>query len=366
MSDISATEYLSRQQELEDEARTLMPWDPKSCTYEKGALRQQVFACRTHGNIGICYSCSIQCHTSCDIVELFTKRHFTCDCGTERDNSHEDDGQTNEFRCQLRKNREPDVKSLQNVYGHNFQGLFCSCNKEYDPDSSAVMLQCVLGTECNEDWYHDYCIVGGGQPNSGNKSKSDAEVLAKGMPSLDSFDAFICWKCVSKYDYYFQRLMSHPLSETVIAHKIQRRSSDEELSSSDNKKRSISEVTDGTDGSGEYSLTLKHGYSEHLILIKNSLDKENDKLYTFLNDLVPFLLKDEPVYEEPEDTAPDADDIVALLLQNSVKREQAVAGISAFNSLKTRLSEYLKPFAESGKVVSGEDISNFFENTEDK
>lgn len=73
MSGVSASEYLSHQQELEDDARKLMPWDPKSCTYEKGALRQQVFACRSHGKIGVCYSCSIQCHTKCDIVELFTK-----------------------------------------------------------------------------------------------------------------------------------------------------------------------------------------------------------------------------------------------------------------------------------------------------
>lgn len=357
MSDISATEYLSRQQELEDEARKLMPWDPKSCTYEKGALRQQVFACRTHGNIGICYSCSIQCHTSCDIVELFTKRNFTCDCGTDRDEKQD----TNEFRCQLRKNREPDVASLQNVYGHNFCGLFCSCNEEYDPDASAVMLQCVLGAECNEDWYHDYCIVGKRKPET--KSKSDEEKLADGMPPLDSFDAFICWKCISKYDYYFQKLMSHPLADEVIASRIQRESSDEKEASYSAKKRSIDEVTDG---GNDYSLTLKHGYSKQLAKIKETLDKETDKLYKFLNDLVPFLVNDDPVYEEPEDTAIDAEDMVNLLLQSSVRREQAVAGISAFNSLKTRLSEYLKPFAESGKVVSGEDINNFFEGNEKK
>ncbi|QLL32717.1 hypothetical protein HG536_0D02390 [Torulaspora globosa] len=363
MSDISATEYLSRQQELEDEARKLMPWDPRSCTYEKGALRQQVFACRTHGNIGICYSCSIQCHTSCDIVELFTKRNFTCDCGTERDKPKSENQQTNEFRCQLRKNREPDVASLQNVYGHNFHGLFCSCNEEYDPDSSAVMLQCVLGAECNEDWYHDYCIVGKGKEKQGAKRKADEETLADGMPPLDSFDAFICWKCVSKYDYYFQKLMSHSLAEEVIAHRIQRGSLEEKDLSRSDKKRPIDDVTDG---SIDYSLTLKHGYSKQLAKIKETLDKKTDKLYKFLDDLVPFLVNDDPVYEEPEDTATGADDMVSLLLQSSVQREQAVAGISAFNSLKTRLSEYLRPFAESGRVVSGEDINNFFEGNEKK
>ncbi|QLQ79592.1 hypothetical protein HG537_0C02390 [Torulaspora globosa] len=355
MSNTSAIEYLSRQQELEDEARKLMPWDPKSCSYEKGALRQQVFACRTHGNIGVCYSCSIQCHTSCDIVELFTKRNFTCDCGTDKDQSKSENQQ---FKCQLRKNREPDVASLQNVYGHNFRGLFCSCNQEYDPDSSAVMLQCVLGSECNEDWYHDYCIVG--KPKQEVKKNGDEETLADGMPPLDSFDAFICWKCVSKYEYYFQRLMSHPLAQDIIAHRIQHGSSEEKDVSHSVKKRPID------DGGNEYSLTLKHGYSKKLAKIKETLDKETDKLYKFLNDLVPFLVNDDPVYEEPEDTATEADDMVALLLQNCMQREHAVAGISAFNTLKTRLSEYLKPFAESGKVVSGEDINNFFKENDEK
>lgn len=359
MSDISATEYLSRQEQLEDEARKLMPWDPKSCTYEKGALRQQVFACRSHGNIGICYSCSIQCHTSCDLVELFTKRHFTCDCGTERDTSEKKESG---FRCQLRENREPDVASLQNVYGHNFNGLFCSCNKEYDPDSNAVMLQCALGIECNEDWYHDYCIVGTDKKEQTAEGTGDDEVLADGMPPLDSFDAFICWKCTAKYDYYFKRLKSHPLSENIIGHEIRHAKSQEQIPSNE-KKRAFDEVEDEKI---DYSLTLKHNYSEELIKLKDTLDKENDKLYIFLNDLVPFLLKDDPVYEEPEDADTNADDMVALLLQNSVKREHAVAGISAFNALKTRLSEYLKPFAESGKVVKGEDIANFFEASEEK
>lgn len=354
MSGVSASEYLSHQQELEDEARKLMPWDPKSCTYEKGALRQQVFACRSHGKIGVCYSCSIQCHTKCDIVELFTKRCFTCDCGTERDTQESE----TEFKCQLRRNTEADIPSLQNVYGHNFEGLFCSCNKEYDPDSSAVMLQCVQGTECNEDWYHDYCIVG---KDDGEKIKAQAkgeETLAEGMPPLDTFDAYICWKCVSKYEYYYKRILSHPLSDKIVAHKIAHMTLKSETPLNDNKKRPI-EASE--ENQGEYSLFLKDDYSEQLKKLKNSLDKDNDKLYLFLNDLVPFLLKDEPVYEEPEEVEPSADELISQMLQNAVDRDRAIAGISAFHTMKTRLSEYLKPFAETGQVVRKEDINDFFD-----
>lgn len=353
MSDLSASEYLSRQQELEDEARKLMPWDPKSCTYEKGALRQQVFACRSHGIIGICYSCSIQCHTKCDIVELFTKRHFTCDCGTERDKIDNENG----FKCQLRKNTEADIPSLQNTYNHNFEGLFCSCNKEYDPDSNAVMLQCVLGTECNEDWYHDHCIVGLAEDKKVVKNSKEEESLVEGMPPLDTFDAYICWKCVSKYEQYFKRLMSHPLSERIFAHKITRQAAERELSLDNAKKRPL-EAAEATQG--DYSLLLKEDYTEQLKKLKSSLDKDNDKLYIFLNDLVPFLLEDEPVYEEPEEVEPSADELIKQLLQNAVERDHAAAGITAFHAMKSRLSEYLKPFAEKGRVVKEEDINSFF------
>lgn len=358
MSDISASEYISRQTDLEDEARTLMPWDPKKCTYEMGALRQQVFACRTH-NIGICYSCSIQCHTMCDIVELFTKRHFTCDCGTERDALTNE----NKFKCQLRENTEPDIPSLENRYGHNFKGLFCSCNNEYDPDSNAVMLQCVLGTECNEDWYHDHCILGIDEAQREGKNKNSDELVAKGMPPLDSFDAYICWKCVSKYDYYFKKILSYPSSGDIIAHTIPHGSSHVVLPKENYKKRSILEITDVIHDHDEYSIFLKNGYSEELKKLKSSFHKNEERLYTFLNDLVPFLLDDDPVYEQPVDDNEDADDVMNQILQDTLQREQAIAGISAFNALKSRLSEFLKPFADTGQVVKEEDIKSFFEES---
>ena len=94
----------------------------KKCTYDKGYIRQQVFACRTcyvnmykeknpKGNIidpngsnvlnngekkqilevdmeevgiepaGFCIGCSMNCHLDHDIYELYDKRAFRCDCG---------------------------------------------------------------------------------------------------------------------------------------------------------------------------------------------------------------------------------------------------------------------------------------------
>lgn len=345
MSDISASEFLSRQDELEQEARELMPWDPKTCTYEMGPLKQSVFACRTHHNIGLCYSCSIQCHTQCDIVELFTKRQFTCDCGTERD--HQDPGEG--YRCQLRQNREPDVPSLTNTYGQNYEGLFCECHKEYDPDSNATMIQCALGTECNEDWYHDSCI--GGK-----------------IPPIESFDAYICWKCAKKYDYYFKRILAHPLGDQIItntlAHSVKQENNDGSGLKS-GQKRTADEMDPGSHNDGEYSIFLKEGFSEKLGELKNSIKDHDNKLYLFLNDLVPFLIENEPVYEPTDDAEEAPDDLVSNVLRNAMHREEAIAGISAFNTLKLKLNEFLKPFAETGNVVKEEDIKSFFQRPEE-
>ena len=154
MSDISVSEYIDQQKALEDEARGLMPWNPTHCTYTDGALRQPVFACLDCGKIGVCYSCSIQCHAECQLEELFTKRGFTCDCGTERQQTKK-----GQFWCQLRQNKDKDIPSLSNHYSQNFEGLFCNCHNKYNPDSDSTMIQCVLGLECNEEWYHLCCIM---------------------------------------------------------------------------------------------------------------------------------------------------------------------------------------------------------------
>lgn len=47
---------------LEDEAREAMPWQVRECSYEKGRVRQEVFACRTCEGKGVCYACSVSCH----------------------------------------------------------------------------------------------------------------------------------------------------------------------------------------------------------------------------------------------------------------------------------------------------------------
>ncbi|KAK9433631.1 hypothetical protein V1505DRAFT_121690 [Lipomyces doorenjongii] len=159
---ITALDYIETQQQLERDARDVLPFDPTHCTYFDGALRQPVYACLTciekstgtKAAAGVCYSCSIQCHSDHDLVELFNKRNFTCDCGTTRMSAF--------GGCNLRKNfNELDIPSSSNRYDHNFEGRFCSCDSKYNPETEkGTMYQCLLGDVCNEDWYHEECILG--------------------------------------------------------------------------------------------------------------------------------------------------------------------------------------------------------------
>ena len=100
------------------------------------------------------------------------------------------------------------MAALDNRYGQNFEGLFCSCSTEYNPKSDAVMLRCILGLERNKDRLYDYCIMGVSESRAEElreRTASDpftGERLLKGFPKIDSFDAFVCWRCASKYRYY--------------------------------------------------------------------------------------------------------------------------------------------------------------------
>lgn len=402
--EITAQGFLEQQRNLEEEARRLMPWNPTKCTYELGPTRQQIFACRDHGNIALCYSCSIICHTSCDIVELFTKRDYTCDCGTERDTKRAekgDEGEHLKYFCQLRKNTERNIPSTQNIYGQNFKGLFCSCSEEYDPESEAVMLQCVAGLECNEDWYHDYCLLGSSK-DPGERVVSKAteenidlvdEKILPGFPELDTFDALICPKCTAKYNYYFERLISHSSSDTFISSVLKvgekdikkeekaalkkeedKKPQEEEKAELKNetredlndkpieKKRRIEQIV------GPYSILLKKNYSEKLKeLLENLKETQSDPLISFIENTIPHLIKDEPIFEPKDDAAPTSSihDLALGLLNGSVDRENTVGAIVAFHGLKDELGNFFQSFAQDGKVVKGEDIKDFFDEKKD-
>lgn len=503
-----------------------MPYEPDKCTFTESCDqigRQQVYACltcfknpRNKGqHNGVCYSCSIQCHGDHDLVELFTKRNFTCDCGTTRMESA--------GGCNLRKNFDSldPPESVNNIYSHNFEGRFCDCDESFVPEEQkGTMFQCLLGDVCYEDWYHEECILGlpvgsiykGEQKpvtstvypqgenmldklesaadlpddnsaatyNKTTKSGKTSEDKAKlepgseerniekddkklkeanesteakdrnqvkelqpevdkdeegdeeeedddpdnetlpGLPNVDQFDSFICWKCTEKHRPVIEELVKLERSSivAVVPHgnwktmdernaALKKRSAEDESeittddgegnkklkmdkdsseSNEDEKKQDQNqgqEILDGNDTTVSKVSSLppviinsKYPFSLFLaphfkIKLKKALSSSSSKvsidLKEFLLTKFPFMLEEENVYEPPED-----DDAHSSLLEagaralNSIPRQQALKGLEAYEMIKQRLSDFFKPFAEEGRVVTEDDVNGFFQHMDEE
>ncbi|KAL2178113.1 putative zinc finger in N-recognin-domain-containing protein [Thermothelomyces heterothallicus CBS 202.75] len=253
----TAADFLRDQMQLEAEAREALPYSIEHCTKPLGPLRQSVFACLTcnpppanpsdpyNNPAGVCYACSVQCHGEHTLVEIFTKRNFTCDCGTTRF--------PRTSPCNLRINPATNTKggvhseepSPNNKYNQNFRNRFCGCECDYDPfQQKGTMFQCLgLGTHetggCGEDWWHPGCVVGLGPKWYENMATEKVKPEAKdtdgplrtttedaqtadrngaatgdeaeeedddpppppGFPAEDEFESFLCYKCVEAHPW---------------------------------------------------------------------------------------------------------------------------------------------------------------------
>ncbi|KAI0474322.1 hypothetical protein F4859DRAFT_86356 [Xylaria cf. heliscus] len=310
----TAADFLRDQMQLEADAREALPYSFKNCTGPLGSLRQNIYACLTcnpppigsdpdsdsaFSAAGICYSCSVQCHGEHELVEIFQKRNFTCDCGTTRFKSDQP--------CTLRIN--PDTNARGNVhselpdpnnkYNQNFRNRFCSCSVDYSPqEQKGTMFQCLgLGTHetggCGEDWYHPGCLVGQGpkwyeklpkrhvpktatggvaltpisedpaQENSNGRQihepdtveDEDEDVpLPEGFPEEEDFDFLLCHKCVEAYPWIKRYAGTAGFLPPVFL----RRSDDEAEEPLASKKRKLEE-DNTTNTGGEPNKRIKNG-----------------------------------------------------------------------------------------------------------
>lgn len=224
----TASDFIDSQLQLEADAREALPYKFEHCTQPLGPLRQNLFSCLTCNPppaspsdpftpAAVCYSCSIACHGEHTLVELFKRRNFTCDCGTTRLPSTSP--------CTLRIDPTTGMKgpvhsqipAEGNTYNQNSQNRFCGCGEFYNAEKErGTMFQCLgLAGEkdggCGEDWWHPECVVGLGRDwtraqaltklerNAESNDLDDADAdhpLPPGFPDEDSFDTFICYKCV--------------------------------------------------------------------------------------------------------------------------------------------------------------------------
>lgn len=153
-TELTMMDVLEEEQELEEDANAVLGGsDDTNCSYDKGYLpRQALYACTTCSDNqepgGVCLACSYKCHDGHEIVELYTKRNFRCDCGN---------GKFPGKTCSLKSDKEP--TNPLNKYNQNFKGLYCICSRPYpdlEDNTPDEMIQCVV---C-EDWHHGRHIGG--------------------------------------------------------------------------------------------------------------------------------------------------------------------------------------------------------------
>ncbi|KTW29406.1 hypothetical protein T552_01358 [Pneumocystis carinii B80] len=361
-SEMSLIDYIEEQSQLEEEARESLPYSFDHCTRDR-RLRQPLYVCKTcfpangeRQRGGICYSCSIQCHGDHEIIELFCKRDFRCDCGTDRLGTE---------ICKIRKERSP--VDPDNQYNHNFEGRFCWCDTDYDATTDErTMFQCLL---C-EDWFHDECI---GMENIKNS---------------DDYDLFICRSCVKKESWLKRYLYVKGFAcnkKKEVSYQNERESilntvsdANEEISvlnSDKNMKRKLDDEESlemspkkvKTENNNEQSCSwaiLPMGPEEDI-----SLFLTNDFRLGICHCVQclalmaknPVLLAEEETYEPPEDSDGESLIDAGVRALNSLPRVQVIESIIAYNYMKNALSKFLRPYAEEGKVVTEDAIREFFD-----
>ena len=92
---VTMLDVLQDEESLEADAKAVLGnADDKNCTYhfEGYKKRQALYSCLTcvkdpqdqAKGAGFCLACSYHCHEQCELVELYTKRSFRCDCGNSK------------------------------------------------------------------------------------------------------------------------------------------------------------------------------------------------------------------------------------------------------------------------------------------
>ncbi|KAJ1733765.1 hypothetical protein LPJ61_001407 [Coemansia biformis] len=380
---VTACSYLAMQAELEREAAEVLSGKFDECTFDMGYVHQPLFACLTctrppaeyartaHADgaagpagaggtdeatepAGMCYSCSIECHTGHDVVELFTKRHFRCDCGTRRLLPQTAAGSTT--CCQLKKTRAAlaESENHDNEYNHNFWGFYCRCDRFYNPSSeSGLMVQCYM---CN-DWYHDACVGT--------------------MPAEDDYADYICRECVAKHavvryirsakatcgvvsDGRVVRLDGGVVVGDCAGAPPQQEPPPAEGAGPARKKARpdacrLRRDQEAVDAAQPFDLFMADGWREDICTCLDCMREIS------AGGLV-FLIKEEAVVEPEEDETRSESLYESALKQlRAMDHVRAVDAASAYHSLSTDIKDYLRPFAASGKVVTGQDIRAFFE-----
>lgn len=412
------TDVLALQDELVEEAALALPHQFSDCSYPLGQIRQAIYLCLTCSEPrGICSSCSIACHTEHEQVELFPKRNFRCDCPTS----------ALAHPCTLHKQLE-DVNS-SNIYGQNFKGLFCRCGRSYDPNTEReTMIQCLACEDwfhescCNlreRPSSREPTPVGGPEQAAGaadelddSRSNASSSCLPPPLINGSEYESFVCAGCVAtipilqRYagthgaimvireadNQEWKRIENSPGEGTIIVDdggkpdiasagmkRTRTLSNDDTPAAKKPRASSPSLVTTSAECIAPPPNPLAQAFfypqesdrsvlsSGDIFLTEGFRDRwcRCAKCLSSLEPF-PFLLREEETYEPPED--PDSGlslEELGMRALERLPRDRAIEGIHAYNEMKDDLKQFLRPFAQDGKIVNESDIRAFFDKLRD-
>ncbi|KAI5981543.1 hypothetical protein EDD15DRAFT_2183017 [Pisolithus albus] len=414
-------DLINSQNQLVQEAALVLPHEFSKCTYDLGPIRQAVHLCLTCAvPRGICSSCSVACHTDHEQVELFPKRNFRCDCPTtaiphsctllkgdrEENTTNTYDHNFRGVFCRCSRTYDPETEqetmiqclSCEDWFHESCLNLRDRPHPDTCPDPDPVP-----ASECPD-----------------TRDDNDSDTTSDGLPppliSAEDYDVFVCYECVTKIDTLrryagttgvimvvrddenspWKTVGGDALPNAVPNHTnsdlplevgdsespsiLRRHSSSPPAQGEERetKRRKIcnpspsrclappvssiakaiyeckpqgSRVSGSHLGTGDVFLT--EGWRQRWCRC--------DKCLASLQ-AHPYLLAEEETYEPPED--PDSGlslEELGMRALARMPRDRAIDGIHAFNNMRDGLMEYLRPFAQEGKVVEAADVNRFFE-----
>ncbi|XP_022614681.1 putative E3 ubiquitin-protein ligase UBR7 [Seriola dumerili] len=357
---VSLVDVLEEDEELEEEASAVLAGsDSDHCSYPQGYVkRQALYACNTctpKGGeaAGVCLACSYKCHEGHDLFELYTKRNFRCDCGNRK---------FTELQCKLYPDKD-EVNSL-NKYSHNFFGVYCTCSRPYpDPDDQVEdeMIQCVV---C-EDWLHGRhlgCVV----------------------PDCVELQEMICESCMNKHPFLWT--YSVHLAVPGVAAQVKEETGGNSNTDVPNKEEQVDDVIEPSSKRSREevkpSCKLKElqgigqnrvqsgavfwpsAWRSKLCSCNTCQERLSEAGLSFLLDESDTVLAYEKKGKNNEQRQQGQDPLMSAL--DNLNRVQQLEIIHGYNDMKTELKDFLQRFAAEGKVVTPDDIRQFFEQQQNR
>ncbi|CAN8230804.1 unnamed protein product [Cochlearia groenlandica] len=369
---VSINEYIESMDAEELEADLVLGGDEgDECTYPKGYMkRQAIFSCVTctpEGNAGLCTACCLSCHDGHELLELWTKRNFRCDCGNSKFGA---------LACKLLPSK--DTENPENSYNHNFKGLYCACDQVYpDPnvEDQVEMIQCCI---C-EDWFHEEHL--------GFKPSDDIPRDEEGEPVYEDFICQNCSPICSFLTLYPEKLWvashvdstasANACSETIKPGKPENSTEPETF-----VVRKCSEKIDDTElvlATGcpigtelnpcpefeKKPLFLTKNWRNILCKCENCIEMYNQRKVSYLLDEEDTIVEYEKKAKEKRTEKLEKQEGEAIDLLNNLDH---VAKVEIFHGIKDFKEEFrgLLEAAGPSKAITAEDINQMFSNLKNK